>query len=133
MIFTFWYAIGLVQFLSVVVVFLTALAALICRGQQLNLALSIACRVFAGISLLLSYSYVMELFVSYYSANKFEGDALTLRFLSGPYVWVYWSILLFNVLLSQLLWSKHLHVRPVWPLVISGGYLLLLVVTGLGR
>ncbi len=120
----FWFAIGLTKSLAGIAVFLIALIQVVRRDRALNRPFSIACWIFAGASLFIGYAYVMEFFVSYYSANKYEGDAFQLRVLSGPYVWVYWITLLFQIILPQLLWPKYFHVRPVWPLVISGGSLL---------
>jgi len=120
-----WNIIAGMQILSAGAVFLLTLRAVIRRERQLNRSLSIACWIFAATSLLIGYSYLMEFFVSYYSANRFENDAVQLRVSSGHYVWLFWATLLFSIVLPQLLWPKYFHVRPVWPLVISGGSLLL--------
>ncbi len=51
---------------------------------------------------IVGYAYLMELFVSYYSASPYEGDAFRLRTLSGPYVWSYWVMMFCNVAAPQV-------------------------------
>ena len=53
---------------------------------------------------IVGYAYIMELFISYYSANKFEGDAFHMRILSGPYTWAYYCMLFCNVIAPQVFW-----------------------------
>lgn len=53
---------------------------------------------------IVGYAYIMELFISYYSANKFEGDAFHLRILSGPYTWAYYCMFFCNVIVPQVFW-----------------------------
>jgi molybdopterin-containing oxidoreductase family membrane subunit len=53
---------------------------------------------------IVGYAYIMELFISYYSANKFEGDAFHLRILSGPYTWAYYCMFFCNVIAPQVFW-----------------------------
>jgi len=53
---------------------------------------------------IVGYAYIMELFISYYSANKFETDAFHLRILSGPYTWAYYCMFFCNVISPQIFW-----------------------------
>lgn len=53
---------------------------------------------------IVGYAYIMELFISYYSANKFEGDAFHMRILSGPYTWAYYCMFFCNVIAPQVFW-----------------------------
>lgn len=53
---------------------------------------------------IVGYAYIIELFMSYYSANKFEGDAFHLRILSGPYTWAYYCMFFCNVIAPQIFW-----------------------------
>ncbi len=53
---------------------------------------------------IVGYAYIMELFISYYAANKFEGDAFHLRILSGPYTWAYYCMFFCNVIAPQIFW-----------------------------
>lgn len=53
---------------------------------------------------IVGYAYIMELFISYYGANKFETDAFHLRILSGPYTWAYYCMFFCNVIAPQVFW-----------------------------
>ncbi|MDH4411570.1 MAG: polysulfide reductase NrfD [Verrucomicrobiales bacterium] len=55
---------------------------------------------------IVGYAYIMELFISYYSANAFETDAFHLRILSGPYTWAYYCMFFCNVIAPQVFWFK---------------------------
>ena len=55
---------------------------------------------------IVGYAYIMELFISYYSASKYEGDAFHLRILSGPYTWAYYCMFFCNVISPQVFWFK---------------------------
>ncbi|HRQ87292.1 MAG TPA: polysulfide reductase NrfD [Bacteroidia bacterium] len=55
---------------------------------------------------IVGYAYIMELFISYYSANKFEADAFHMRILSGPYTWAYYCMFFCNVIAPQVFWFK---------------------------
>ncbi len=55
---------------------------------------------------IVGYAYIMELFISYYSANPFETDAFHLRILSGPYTWAYYCMFFCNVIAPQVFWFK---------------------------
>ncbi len=55
---------------------------------------------------IVGYAYIMELFISYYSANPFESDAFHMRILSGPYTWAYYCMFFCNVIAPQVFWFK---------------------------
>lgn len=55
---------------------------------------------------IVGYAYIMELFISYYGANKFETDAFHLRILSGPYTWAYYCMFFCNVIAPQIFWFQ---------------------------
>ena len=55
---------------------------------------------------IVGYAYIMELFISYYGANKFESDAFHLRIFSGPYTWAYYCMFFCNVIAPQVFWFK---------------------------
>lgn len=55
---------------------------------------------------IVGYAYIMELFISYYGANKYETDAFHLRILSGPYTWAYYCMFACNVIIPQFFWFK---------------------------
>ncbi|MEM1441078.1 MAG: NrfD/PsrC family molybdoenzyme membrane anchor subunit [Verrucomicrobiota bacterium] len=55
---------------------------------------------------IVGYAYIMELFISYYGANKFEADAFHIRILSGPYTWAYYWMFFCNVIAPQVFWFQ---------------------------
>ncbi|MEC5126989.1 NrfD/PsrC family molybdoenzyme membrane anchor subunit [Verrucomicrobiales bacterium BCK34] len=55
---------------------------------------------------IVGYAYIMELFISYYGANKYETDAFHIRILSGPYTWAYYCMFFCNVIAPQIFWMK---------------------------
>ncbi|MEO0414598.1 MAG: NrfD/PsrC family molybdoenzyme membrane anchor subunit [Verrucomicrobiota bacterium] len=55
---------------------------------------------------IVGYAYIMELFISYYGANKFETDAFHIRILSGPYRYYYYAMFFCNVIAPQIFWFK---------------------------
>ncbi|MFB3153941.1 MAG: NrfD/PsrC family molybdoenzyme membrane anchor subunit, partial [Candidatus Acidiferrales bacterium] len=56
-------------------------------------------------SLIVSYSYVCEFFIAWYSGNPFEQDAFYNRAF-GEYWWASWTMLLCNGALPFLLWIR---------------------------
>ena len=55
---------------------------------------------------IVGYAYCMELFMAYYSANRYEAAAFTLRGLTGPSIWAYALMFSFNVFAPQLFWYR---------------------------
>jgi molybdopterin-containing oxidoreductase family membrane subunit len=53
------------------------------------------------------YSYVDEAFIAYYSGNPFERFEIINRAL-GPYGWVYWLLIMTNLVIPQLMWSSRM-------------------------
>ncbi|HEY4138029.1 MAG TPA: NrfD/PsrC family molybdoenzyme membrane anchor subunit, partial [Casimicrobiaceae bacterium] len=62
--------------------------------------------------LLVVYSYVVEAFTAFYSADPFEIAMIVDRYV-GAYAPVTWSVMLCNVLLPQALWSAHVRHQPI--------------------
>jgi molybdopterin-containing oxidoreductase family membrane subunit len=62
--------------------------------------------------LMVAYGYIMETFTSWYSGDIFEQYQVINRTL-GPYGAIYWALILFNVLIPQLLWSRRIRTNPV--------------------
>jgi molybdopterin-containing oxidoreductase family membrane subunit len=71
-------------------------------------------RVMLAAGLIVAYGYMMETFMAFYSANSYEEFMMTNRFF-GPYRVMYWSLILCNVLVPQLLWFRR--VRANLPLL----------------
>ena len=55
--------------------------------------------------LIVGYGYLMEAFMAWYGGNRYEGYMLLNR-LTGPYAPLFWSLLVCNILVPQLLWSE---------------------------
>jgi molybdopterin-containing oxidoreductase family membrane subunit len=62
--------------------------------------------------LLVTYSYGVEAFTAYYSADPFEIAMIEDRY-AGAYAPVTWSVILCNVIVPQALWSSAIRHRPV--------------------
>jgi molybdopterin-containing oxidoreductase family membrane subunit len=58
------------------------------------------------------YSYVVEAFNAYYSADAYEIAMIKIRYF-GPYAPISWSVILCNVLIPQALWSGKLRRNPL--------------------
>jgi len=62
-------------------------------------------KVMLATGLIVGYGYLMELFFSWYSAANFELFMMKNR-MFGPYGMFYWTLILFNIAIPQLLWVK---------------------------
>jgi len=54
---------------------------------------------------MVAYGYFIEAFMAWYSGDPFEEYMMSNRAF-GPYGWVFWSLMLFNVVIPQVLWSR---------------------------
>ena len=61
---------------------------------------------------------MIEAFIAWYSANKYEGFMLMNRMI-GPYAVYYWALILCNVVIPQLLWFKQIRTNVPMLFVIS--------------
>lgn len=73
-------------------------------------------KVMLASGLIVAYGYLMEFFVSWYSGNTFE-MFLTINRALGPYAILFWLMMLCNVAVPQLLWSRHIRTN-LWALFI---------------
>ena len=96
-------------------------------------------RVMLATGLFVAYGYMMETFTAWYSANTYEQFMMHNRF-AGPYAPVYWSLILCNVVVPQLLWFARVraHVTALFiiSVIVSIGMWLerfIIVVTSLHR
>ncbi len=71
-------------------------------------------KVMLASGLIVTYGYICEVFYSWYSANMYEMFMAVNRMI-GPYAWSYWALIICNVVVPQLLWSKR--VRQNLPLM----------------
>ncbi len=73
-------------------------------------------KVMLTTGLMVAYGYGIEAFFAYYSANTFE-DFVQKNRMYGPYAHTYWSLILCNCVLVQLLWFKW--VRTTIPMLFA--------------
>ena len=57
--------------------------------------------------LIVSYGYMTEAFLGWYSANPYESYMILNR-MKGPYAFFYWALIFCNVLSPQVFWSKRM-------------------------
>ncbi len=55
--------------------------------------------------LIVAYGYLMETFMAWYSGGLYE-QYMMLNRLFGPYGYMYWALILFNVLIPQAIWIQ---------------------------
>ena len=64
-------------------------------------------KILLATGLMVSYGYLMESFMAWYSGNPFEAFVSTTR-TTGPYAVVFWMLIVCNVLTPQLFWFKRM-------------------------
>jgi len=64
-------------------------------------------KIILATGLMVSYGYLMETFMAWYSGNPFEAFVTTNR-TTGPYAVVFWMLIFCNVLTPQLFWFKRM-------------------------
>ncbi|HEY3914641.1 MAG TPA: NrfD/PsrC family molybdoenzyme membrane anchor subunit [Verrucomicrobiae bacterium] len=62
--------------------------------------------------MMVAYGYVMEAFMAWYSGDVFEQKMMMNRAF-GYYGWIFWALMLFNVLIPQALWSRRIRANTV--------------------
>ena len=68
--------------------------------------------------LIVAYGYFMEQFMAWYSASLYEGFLMQNR-MFGPYGFLYWALILCNILVPQMLWSRRVRLSTLWLFVVS--------------
>ena len=70
--------------------------------------------------MVVAYGYLMETFIAWYSGDIFERYMMFNRAF-GPYGWMYWLLILFNILLPQVLWirSVRTHSAPLFLIAVA--------------
>jgi molybdopterin-containing oxidoreductase family membrane subunit len=96
-------------------------------------------KVMLATGLIVAYGYATEAFIAWYSADKYEFFVPFNR-MTGPYAVGYWSLILCNVALPQLLWFRRIRsnvpVLFVISLIVNTGMWLerfIIVITSLHR
>ena len=74
--------------------------------------------VMLATGLIVAYGYFMETFMAWYSGNIYEQYLMWNR-IFGPYWFMYWALLLFNILLPQVLWFRTVRARPLVLFIIA--------------
>ncbi len=73
-------------------------------------------KVMLATGLIVAYGYMMETFSAFYSGDMYDKYMLINR-MTGPYAPAYWSLILCNIAIPQLLWSRR--VRANVPLLFA--------------
>jgi Ni/Fe-hydrogenase subunit HybB-like protein len=76
-------------------------------------------KVMLGTGLIVAYGYAMEAFMAWYSGNQVERYTFVNRAWVGGYWWTYWILILCNILIPQLLWSRRIRMYIPAVFVIS--------------
>jgi molybdopterin-containing oxidoreductase family membrane subunit len=67
--------------------------------------------VMLATGMIVAYGYLIETFMAWYSGDIFEKYMMMNR-MFGPYGWLYWVLILFNILIPQVLWVRSLQTNP---------------------
>jgi Ni/Fe-hydrogenase subunit HybB-like protein len=62
--------------------------------------------------MIVGYGYMSEAFFGFYSANKYEGFMIWNR-MHGPYWYMYWTLVLCNIVTPQVLWFRRIRTTPI--------------------
>jgi molybdopterin-containing oxidoreductase family membrane subunit len=96
-------------------------------------------KVMLATGLIVAYGYMMEAFMAWYSGSGWERFMIVNR-MTGPYWYMYWALILCNVVAPNLLWVKNLRTNVAFlfciSLVVSTGMWLeryVIIVTSLHR
>jgi Ni/Fe-hydrogenase subunit HybB-like protein len=68
--------------------------------------------------LIVGYGYLMEMFIAWYSGNRFE-QYFAQNATTGPYGIFYWMLILCNVVAVQILWFPNIRRNPLVLFVLS--------------
>ena len=75
-------------------------------------------KVMLATGLIVAYGYFFETFIGLYSGSTYERFMLHNRWF-GPYAVLYWSLILFNILIPQVLWWPKIRSSTSWLFGIS--------------
>jgi Ni/Fe-hydrogenase subunit HybB-like protein len=80
--------------------------------------LDIMAKVMLATGIIVAYGYVMETFMSFYSADRYEAYMMWNR-LKGPYSPLYWLLIACNLVIPQSLWFRRARRNVAWLFGIS--------------
>jgi Polysulphide reductase len=69
-------------------------------------------KILLATGLIVSYGYMIEIFMAWYSGSPYEKFAIWNR-MTGPYWPVFWGLMLCNIVTPQLLWFKRVRSSPL--------------------
>jgi Ni/Fe-hydrogenase subunit HybB-like protein len=97
-------------------------------------------KLMLAMGLMLTYSYVIETFMSWYSADTAERYTYLVSRPFGPYAVAYWIMTILNVVSPQIFWFRRLRTNTVVLFIASVGILagmwmerFIIIVTSLNR
>ena len=91
--------------LAMVIVLLLPMRRVFRLGDVItNAHLDAIAKLMLTMGLMLAYSYVIELFMAWYSGNQFERFTYLVDRPTGPYAVLYWVMTVLNVVTPQLFW-----------------------------
>src|SRR5436190_21910285 len=61
---------------------------------------------------MVTYGYIMEAFMAWYSGDVFE-QAMMRNRAFGPYGWIFWCLIVLNCVIPQLLWSQRVRTSAI--------------------
>jgi molybdopterin-containing oxidoreductase family membrane subunit len=61
---------------------------------------------------MVTYGYIMEAFMAWYSGDVFE-QAMMRNRAFGPYGWIFWALIALNCVIPQLLWSRNVRTNDL--------------------
>jgi Ni/Fe-hydrogenase subunit HybB-like protein len=79
------------------------------------------CKIVLVTGLMVSYSYLIEFFMAWYSGNIYEKFAFMNRAF-GPYAWAYWIMIVCNMFVPQIFWFKRM--RTTIPVIFIASLLI---------
>src|ERR1700757_440854 len=75
-------------------------------------------KILLATGLIVAYGYAFEAFIAFYSGSTYERFMMQNRWF-GQYAGFYWSLILFNILLPQILWIPKVRARTGWLFLLS--------------
>jgi Ni/Fe-hydrogenase subunit HybB-like protein len=75
-------------------------------------------KIMLATGLIVAYGYFFETFIALYSGSTYERFMIHNRWF-GPYALFYWSLILFNILIPQVLWWPKIRSSTSWLFGIS--------------
>ncbi|MGA3053241.1 MAG: NrfD/PsrC family molybdoenzyme membrane anchor subunit [Candidatus Korobacteraceae bacterium] len=77
-----------------------------------------AAKIMLATGLIVGYGYLFEAFMAFYSGSTYERFMMQNRWF-GPYAVFYWSLILFNLVIPQVLWAPKIRANTRWLFLIS--------------